>query len=321
MSWTNLPPELVDKVLSDNGLRKRDLANLARVNRSTYPVVLKWLYRDVKLHGSGQRQDQQVLNLFDRALTESPRLAAATKSLTINAFLPNEDKLLRSKSILGKLYALQTLSLAFYGQGYFDASFVQKIIPTGLKASANTLAQTQCIEISDPELTFGDIVKLMWLPKVQSLSVKCHRKIENSGLAVLPSTASLRFPLKNLTVAISADCNQELLNVLPFCFALESFTCNVSSMCNVNDDLISPAGLSQALMPCQKTLIAMEFNSDRLGHIDDSRLDLSCFGNLRSLKANSLLLFGEDEGDDPACRNGLYARLPSSLEKLEVCNP
>jgi hypothetical protein len=171
MPWTSLPPELIDKVVSERHLRKRDLANLARVNRSTYPIVLKMLYREVKLHGSGERQDQEVLDLFHRALTGSPRLATFTQSLTINAFLPDDDKLLRSKTIIGKLYALQTLSLAFYGKGYFDESFVENVMPTDLDTGTIMLARVRNIEIIDPELTFSGISTLMCLPKVESLTV------------------------------------------------------------------------------------------------------------------------------------------------------
>lgn len=89
-------------------------------------------------------------------------------------------------------------------------------------------------------------------------------------------------------------------------------------MQNFNDDPVSSADLSQALMSCQQTLITMEFNST-LGNIESERsLELSQFKNVRSLKASSLLLFEEDEQDDPALRNGLYTRLPPSLESLEV---
>lgn len=318
MPWTSLPPELIDKVVSERHLRKRDLANLARVNRSTYPIVLKMLYREAKLHGSGERQDQEVLDLFHRALTGSPRLATFTQSLTINAFLPDDDKLLRSKTIIAKLYALQTLSLAFYGKGYFDESFVKNVMPTDLDTGTIMLARVQNIEIIDPELTFSGISPLMCLPKVESLTVKCHRRKVKSGGAVLPSTASHRSSLKNLSLTISADCNPGLQRTLPVCSALENFICNISSMHNVNDHPVSPAGLSRVLKACQKTLVTMEFNSHKLGHIDDTMLDLSYFRNLKSLKASSLLLFGEDERDDPALRIGLYSRLPSSLEKLEV---
>lgn len=318
MPWTSLPPELIDKVVSERHLRKRDLANLARVNRSTYPIVLKMLYREVKLHGSGERQDQEVLDLFHRTLTESPRLATFTQSLTINAFLPDDDKLLRSKTIIGKLYALQTLSLAFYGKGYFDESFVENVMPTDLDTGTDMLARVRNIEIIDPELTFSGISTLMCLPKVESLTVKCHRRNVKSGEAVLPSTTSHPSSLKNLSLTISADCNPGLQRTLPVCSALETFICNISSMHNVNDHPVSPAGLCRVLTTCQKTLVTMEFNSHKLGHIDDTMLDLSHFCNLKSLKASSLLLFGEDERDDPALRIGLYTRLPSSLEKLEV---
>lgn len=317
MSLTSLPPELIDKVLSDKDLRKHDLANLARVNRSFYLLVLNRLYRDVRLYGSGLRQDQEILDLFDRALIASPRLAAATRSLAINAFLPDDDKILRSKSILGKLNALQTLSLAFHGKGYINASFVQNIMPTELDTGVITLTKLQDIEIIDPELTFGEILKLICLPTIGRLAVKCHRRKETSEVAVL-STARHHSSLKSLTLTISADCYHGLRQVLSVCSALESFTCNISSMHNINDDPVSPTELSRALMFCQETLVMMEFSSNKLGHIDDSSLELSQFNNVRSLKANSLLLFGEDERDDPAFRNGLYARLPSSLKILEV---
>lgn len=317
MSWASFPPELVAKVLSDNELRKRDLANLARVNKTISSVVTKRLYGDVKIHGSGQRQDQEVLDLFYRTVAISPRLAATTQCLTINAFLPGDDKILRSQAILKKLNSLKNLSLAFHRVKKSDASFIQRIIPIDPDPKDAVLAQLQNIEITDPELTYHDISRLMLLPRLERLSVKCRGKQEASGLIELPSPAKHHF-LRTLTLGISAECNSGLQKILKFCPSLEVFSCDVSSTHNVYDDPLSPAGLSRALMSCQETLVTMELNSSSTGNVDDSSLELSQFRSLRSLKASSLLLFEEDERDDPALRNGFYTRLPSSLENLEV---
>lgn len=319
MSWTSLPPELLNNVLSNKALGKRDFVNLVWVNKHTRLLALQYLYRDVKLFTSRGRPDQRVLNLFDRSLTESPRLAAAIKSLAITTFLPDDDSLARTKTILGKISALQNLSLSFYGKNYFDACFLQKIIPGQPEHNGIALAHVQCIEISHPGLTLAGISSLILLPKIQRLAVTWHRTEQSSGAVSSPSTTAHRSSsLRELTITTSGECSDELHTVLLSCPVLESFTCNVTLMRNPDDSPVSPAGLSQALMPCQKTLVTMDLNCTFNGHIDDTGLDLSCFDNVRFLKVNSLLLLEYDERHEPALRGGLYTRLPSRLERLEV---
>lgn len=319
MSLTQLPPELLGQVLSDRDLRKRDLANLARVNKNIHVLVLNIIYRDVSLHGSGQHSDQEIFDLFHRTVIATPRLAAITHSLTISAFLPDDDKILRSRQILAKLTALRNLSLAFHGKGYFDANFIQKIMPTEFDTGAVTLAKLQDIKITDPGLSFREILNLICLPSLVRLAVKCHRKEGAVGEDVSPSTSMSPSSncLKKLTLTISMNYNHGLQQVLSASSALESLICNISSMHNINDNPVSPSSLSRALMSCQQTLTTIEFNSKR-GNFDGSSLHLSQLKNVRHLKTSSLLLFEDDEQEDPALRKGLYARLPPSLESLEV---
>ncbi|KAJ5151214.1 uncharacterized protein N7482_010466 [Penicillium canariense] len=188
MSLTSLPPELLDQVLSDKELQKRDLANLARVNRSIYPLVLRRLYADVLLDGSDHREDMEVLDLFNRALTESPRLAAATQSLTIITGSPNDARTIPSKEIIGNLHALRTLPLGFYGMVHCAANFLQMILPAELDTSAAILSKIQDLEITHPAITFSGIIKLISLPRIERLAVKCHPRQEAREVAVLPST-------------------------------------------------------------------------------------------------------------------------------------
>ncbi|KAJ5980634.1 hypothetical protein N7481_007932 [Penicillium waksmanii] len=319
MSLTHLPPELIDQVLSDKDLRTRDLARLARVNKKTYALVSTRIYRDVTLYSSGQHGDGEILDLFHRTLVATPRLAAITQSLSVSAFLPNDAKILQSRQTLAKLTALRNLSLAFWGSGYL-ANLIERVMPTEPDTGATTLAKLQNMTIIDPGLSFREISKLICFPSLERLTVKCHRNQETAGCDVLPSTSRHPYSssLKKLTLTISTNCNHDLRQVLSACSALETFICNISPMQNFNDDPVSSADLSRALMSCQQTLITMEFNST-LGNVDSERsLELSQFKNVRSLKASSLLLFEEDEQDDPALRNGLYTRLPPSLENLEI---
>lgn len=321
MSLIHLPPELLDQVLSDQGLRKRDLANLARVNKSIYALLLTKIYKDVRLHGTEQHQDQEIFDLFHRTLVATPRLAATIQSLTASAFLPDDEKIMRSRQILEKLTALRKLSLTYYGRGFFDVNFIQKIMPTKPNTAATTLVKLQHITITDPRLSFHEISKLICFPSLERLAVKCDQRQETTQRDVSPSTS--RHPssssLKSLTLTISTNCNHGLHSVLSVCSALESFICNITQTHNTNDDPISPAGLSRTLVACQETLNTLEFSSS-LCDIDESSLELSRFKNVRSLKASSILLFEEDEREDPALRTGLYTRLPLSLESLEVCS-
>lgn len=321
MSLTHLPPEIIDQVLSDKDLRTHDLARIARVNKSIYALVLTRIYRDVTLYSSGEYRGQEILDLFHRTLIATPRLATITQSLTVSAFLPNDAKIHQSRQTLAKLTGLRNLSLDFWGKGTgYIANLIEKIMPTEPDTGATTLVKLQNITITDPGLSFREISKLVSFPSLERLAVKCHRQQETSGCDALPSTSRHPYSssLKKLTLTISTNCNHELRQVLSACSALESFICNISPMQNFNDDPVSSADLSQALMSCQQTLITMEFNST-LGNIESERsLELSQFKNVRSLKASSLLLFEEDEQDDPALRNGLYTRLPPSLESLEV---
>jgi hypothetical protein len=304
-------------ILSDKGLKQRDLTNIARVDKRTHSITFRHLYRRVKIY-----QGRKYLDLFNRSLSELPQIAAITKSLVFKIHVPdaNNESLVRTTSILEKVSALQSLAFQFRGYHYRKASsFLQRFTSQQLNSNAAVLAHLECIEISDAGLTFADIFSLILLPKIQRLVVGWNQTEQSNSVVISPSiTAHQPSLLKDLAITTYYDCSDELHAVISACPALESFSCYIGPMFNINDPQPSPSGLSRVLSFRKETIVTMHLNCHRSGNIDESRVDLSGFDKVKFLKISSLLLFDYDERYQPALRSGLYNRLPSKLERLEV---
>lgn len=132
-----------------------------------------------------------------------------------------------------------------------------------------------------------------------------------------PPKIEHRSTLKSFTVHIIDDFSSELDILLPCCPELMSFACNIT----LHDPYYpsaSPFLFSQTLSHCRKTPSTLQLNYDCPGTVDDTFADLSCLGNLKTLKASSEFLFDWDARMDPVARKGLHTRLPSSLQTLKV---
>ncbi|PGH23694.1 hypothetical protein AJ80_02300 [Polytolypa hystricis UAMH7299] len=303
MTGAKLPPEIIHHILSIGNFGLTTLAKLARVNSKFNVAVRLVLYRNVCL-----MTESEAL-LFDRSIKECPELGKLTKSVRVIGDSLNPRCLQQIGQTLRHLPSLKTF---FYSAAYYVITFDDMF-------KGPTPFQLQSVDISSI-ISFDDVAKYFQLSGIEILRLAGDlvNARDDQTTLLAARTDHHQYSLKQLTLDVWRDYSVELDVLLLHCPLLESFSYTASDpACRQQPPLTSPAALSQVLGHCKQTLTTLELAySD--GDVDGTRVDLSCLQTLRNLKAHSCYLFQRDERNNPAARTGFYARLPSSLEKLEI---
>ncbi|PGH01139.1 hypothetical protein AJ79_08010 [Helicocarpus griseus UAMH5409] len=165
MGLDHLAVELVQNIISDNALRQSDLANLARTNKHLSAIIPIVLYRNVSLVfvdqlinddelqlGPGRHERRgsiQTFKLFNRSITDNPKLAGLTRSICIIATTDNDDaRLSYVWKVLAQLGNLEKLSLATSAPSEFDSVLKQ-----------NPLSKLRYAQIAGKHITITETVK------------------------------------------------------------------------------------------------------------------------------------------------------------------
>ncbi|KAK2782892.1 hypothetical protein FQN52_000532 [Onygenales sp. PD_12] len=307
MSLNNLPPELIDQIVSDDCLERYDLASLALVNRGLSKAVLPALYRDVTLYRNFKGPSSSFTDLI-RTITARPELATHTRSVnvvSVSSGLDVEIDALRLFHSIESLWVNATTRLD-----------LDCILP------GNPLAKLRFLEFYTPlPIPFDDMARFIQLPALESLTVG-----REFGTSSEPASSvrkiEHRSSLKTLIISTSSDYSAELDLLLPNCPALTLLAYIIKKPTNTYLGDVHPGPLSQALSHCRETLVSLELvyqNDESVG--EETAVDLTCLTNLKTLRANSIFLFQKPADSNPADRQGFYSRLPPSLETLKISFP
>ncbi|KAK2812426.1 hypothetical protein FQN50_001427 [Emmonsiellopsis sp. PD_5] len=307
MSLNNLPPELIDQILSDHCLKRYDLASLALVNRRLSKAVLPALYRDVTLYRNFKGPSSSFTDLI-RTVTARPELAKYTRSVSVVSISSGLDVEIDALRLFHSIESLRVNATA-----RLDLACV---LP------ANPLAKLQCLEFYTPlPIPFDDMARFIQLPALESLTV--GRELETSSEpASSVRKIEHRSSLKTLIISASSDYSAGLDLLLPNCPALTLFAYIIKKPTNTYLGDVHPGPLSQVLSHCRETLVSLELgyqNDESVG--EETAFDLTCLTNLKTLRANSIFLFQKPADSNPADRQGFYSRLPPSLETLKITFP
>lgn len=170
----------------------------------------------------------------------------------------------------------------------------------------------------------------MSLPKLRNLTVSNFEEYysdqpENLLHRRLKNTAS---QLENLVLGPYVAIGSSLIELLNFARNTSRLKFNIGPYDDgFTDDwrerrLVST--LSEILDPISNTLIILKLEGYHNDYLHKAKVDFSSFTNLRSLKITQSLLFptlsatSMNDYSEPESRNGLFYRLPRSLQKLTV---
>lgn len=331
----SLPGEMIHEILSFLQHDRPSLCSLARVNRFFGALSSLYIFRHVNLsipdpHATTWKQ----IESFVRSVDERPSLTLQVQSLglkwTQSHFWDTALAMgVQTNDLLSRLPNLQSLSLETYRFHRFN------IQPFSLESSP--MSSLRSITISDKSIAMDDVICLMYIKTIEYLRIvdmdgrrtSSDRHMEPTRTAAHLSTlcfgTSFYLPDHNLREVLcrapalkDLSCNLPGREVMRGCLGATGtgdFDRKMTSS-------LSPAGIARALEPVRDSLVRLHLGDNAhtqwAGH-DGSRMDLSQFGQLKTLRVESPCFFRDRVPD--ASRNGVYALLPPALEELDVSPP
>jgi len=310
---------IVSEIVLDHRRGTHALFSLALTCRSLSRLACPLIGHHVSLRVASRR-----FKLFKRTLSENPTYGHRVLSFERSVSEPgyptlNEAQL---KSFLRKLPNLRTLhSLSATHSG-------PSVVPILLSRKQPLKHTLEDIILHDVIVNIVEVFKLVLFPHLRRLRVETVQRREIGGQAFSPlsrSGAKSELEVLELGEYIGPRATKTIL--LHCGNSLKELSCPVPVGPHLIDDPpsrdfmirnFSPMKILSTLFPVAQTLTKLQLDTTRQdwpGH-DGSRLDLSSFVALRSLRASALCFVAPLSLG--ISRNGLYRSLPSSLEEFRV---
>jgi hypothetical protein len=216
-------------------------------------------------------------------------------------------------NMLEKLTSLQRISITAYGD---SISFQLSLF------GQNKLENLSYAEIDSAYLNPATVMNLMRLKRI-----KCIEIVRSDMKGSLGSTLQHSSPLTTLDLGEICLPKNTLRSLLEMTKELKMLECGVPNGEQLQvanrrgyiQNNLSPAEILSAILPVQQTLrklVLCDVYQNYWPIHDGSRLDLSGFTALKTIKVPSNLLFQAAEADPS--RDGVYRLLPRSLEWIKV---
>lgn len=314
MSISDLPDEVLEQIFLERVLSDDEskLASLALVNRSFSRCVRLALYECITIWLSGERYVQLM-----RTLTEHPQLGSLVHCIFIDLdpysghSQPDKRKEQMEVDVARKLAsnlltllpALRTLEIA----AWFP-------LPAGSWSILDVPIQSlRTARLGGIKFTAAEAARLMLLPNITTLSISFGRHSITERF--LPPTLISKpgiSSLKSLQFDECLEFGSSLQELLTLPRALESFSCHFGWAL----EAVSLVTLARGLKPMYPSLIDLSL-AGRF-RTDGKLLNFRRFECLKHLKVSNSFCFSLDAHDRIRNRQGLYRRLPASLETLQV---
>lgn len=329
-------------VLSCNTITSHDLSSIARVNKSFNEMATPVLYRKVRFSKNGRSANGSLimipvcdnLHRFTQTLVDIPGRAALIRSFTINAdWNNNEEENEIAKRELRNVF--QFLS----GIESFQVEGVSNI--RGLFSYENFEDRLEFPALKELKLptfniAFADALTIFQHPRIENLSIKSiiseppvgtflgFKRVRAVGGEPYSSSR-----LKRLELGRGARNNQRIKSLLEHCRSLQYRKWIVSPIHDSEPDAPSMVPLRHIFTPLADTLQHLVLRPDLTRLLWGSPYPLESLPNfldlksLKSLDVSKIYFFRDDDNHlghrvDIDVRDGLYQRLPKSLEILTV---
>jgi hypothetical protein len=308
-TFSQLPDEILENIFLQDVLKDTDLCALALVNRRIGRLGQVSLYNEITLL---LLQKERTL-CFSRTLSKHPELGLSVWGARLAGQWHKREACFRkAQQLLKMLPALRTLVLTNFSCSEELASLLDIPMPHLRFISFPSEGGSSFVDEMARANSYLQIRRL-WIEYVgdSKMDDDAHEWTHKStALDALAGKSSL----KHLDLERWFDSvllNSSLLKVP---HGLEKLT-GVFTY----SGRLTPKGTIDALEPLYSTLITLnltyrKFMADLSGPV----ADFSCFVCLKSLTVDDSLCFETWSSDIPDNRCGLYKRLPSTLEVLQV---
>jgi hypothetical protein len=341
MGFTEWPQELIFQVLNDAAVGLHEKCNLARVNHRMHQLVLPLLYQSIQINipepktGDGRKD---AFRSFKNALSENADLPSLIQKLDVSWHCVQhglaepypEDHVVIEPDIgrgINKLLdlvpkiqtlVLQRVSRRRQGRTYLPPDDWGGIYecPFLYGPQLNNLRELRLLGLS---IGINTIALIMRLPKLKVLEVQ--RLAQNSE-PIEEKHLSIRSTVKELHLGPYCKPHADMELLFQWSGGLETLSYDLGVYLGRRQPP-DPSTLSRLLAPHTNTLVDIKLSGADNSVIHMDSINFRPFSKLKKLViANKLLFpchFGTHEEQAPY-RNGVYKRLPPSLEHFEVQN-
>ncbi|MCJ1244777.1 hypothetical protein MMC30_001977 [Trapelia coarctata] len=314
MSISSLPDEILEQVFLERVISDDEskLGSLALVNRSFSRCIRLALYESITIWLSGERYVQLM-----RTLNDHPQLGSLVHCVFIDldpySGYSQPDKREEQMEVevarklasnfLSLLPALRTLEIA----AWFP-------LPAGSWSILDIpMRFLRTAKLGGIKFTAAEAARLILLPNITTLSISFGRhsiteRFLPPALTSKPGISSL----KSLQFDECIEFSSSLQELLALPRALESFSCHFGWA----PEAVSLVTLARGLAPMYPSVT--DLNLTGRFQTDGKLLDFRRFECLKYLKVSNTFCFSVDAHDRLRKRQGLYKRLPASLESLQV---
>ncbi|TAQ91017.1 hypothetical protein B7494_g600 [Chlorociboria aeruginascens] len=341
MSFTKFANEILDIIFADSGLSVKDLCQLSYVDRFLNAKVNQILYRNINtfsLQSAGFKQAAELKTneLLYNTISKHPVLNSFVNSLNIGVKLSEVDA---TNKLLANLSSLQTLCLCFLSKMQEDP--VSDMISSLTQASVLTVRNLSVVNYSEDRLTFDQIENILLRPNLRSFSIRqtgTYRSRQQNRLfshlarrlRILRFGLTQGFPARRSSVEClhlkgdffePGERIEYLLRIIPQLKVLHWF----GKETPVEEDQLP---LSRVLTSVANNLVELQLECFPEPNCLNHFIDFKSFENLKILAVCQTLLFPGTEAQSDerrnvdkhhaTPRNGVYRRLPSTLEILKI---
>jgi hypothetical protein len=341
MGFTDWPQELILQVLNDAAIGLHEKCSLARVNQRMHQLVLPLLYQSIQINipepktGNGRKD---VFHSIKNAVSENADLPSLIQKLDVSWHCvqhglaepyPEDHMVIEPdiergiNNILDLVPKIQTLVLqrvsrSRQGPNYLppgDWGGVYEC-PFLCGPQLNNLRELRLLGLS---ISINTIALTMRLPKLEVLEVQ--RLAQNSE-PIGEKHLGTRSTVKELHLGPLCKPDADMERLFQWPVGLETLSYDLGVYIGRRQPP-DPPTLSRLLAPHTNTLIDINLSGADNSVIHMDSINFCLFSKLRKLIiANKLLFpchFGTHQEQAPY-RNGVYKRLPQSLEHFEVQN-
>jgi hypothetical protein len=195
----------------------------------------------------------------------------------------------------------------------FGANFLHK----------NPMSELKELEL-DIKIGIKDMVRFIFLPKLERFTLtSLENELWGSKEPAPTRPVGSRSVITFLKLGPSVKPGPVVLALLRWTEHLKTLHYDLGVYIG-NSGITSPT-LYQILQPVQRTVEELNLSEYHHDDLHEATVDFSRFSSLRVLQITQALLFPNlfaDDGNETIelnSRNGLYRRLPRSLEYLKVC--
>jgi hypothetical protein len=321
MSLTKLPPEILSQIVTDEIIDKVGLAGLVRSCKRFHQLYTPLLYHTIKITPTGVYDRRARAFRLKGAFSWNsyPKLEQLLQCLTVEV----EEKLwtdLKLERLCERLCRLRILKVRLQKTNKYS----RDTVTFGARfLSKNPMSELEELKLDSVRIGIKDMVSFIFLPKLERFTLThLENELWGSKGPVPTRPIGARSVVNFLKIGPSVKPGPVILAFLRWTECLKTLHYDLGDY--IGSPRIPSPTLYQILQPVQSTIEELHLSEYHHDDLHEVPVDFSRFSSLRVLEITQALLFptlfddGGHETIEPNTRNGLYRRLPRSLEYLRV---